>query len=66
MPLRKGKSQAILSANIRQLVHEGYPVKQAAAIAYKTAGLSNRKDRKMAKRKRKSAASPTATRWRRR
>jgi biotin operon repressor len=38
MPLRKGKSQKTISKNIRTLVKEGRPVKQAAAIAYKTAG----------------------------
>lgn len=45
MPLRKGRSSAIVSANIRKLVHEGYPQRQAIAIAYRTAGLSRRNPR---------------------
>ena len=41
MPLRKGKSNKIVSANIKQLVKEGRPRKQAIAIA-----LSKAKKRK--------------------
>lgn len=33
MPLRKGTSQKVVSANIRQLMREGYPQKQAVAIS---------------------------------
>lgn len=33
MPLRKGSSQATISANIRELRKAGYPEKQAVAIA---------------------------------
>lgn len=40
MPLRKGKSRHAISENIRQLIHEGYPANQAAAIAYRVAGKS--------------------------
>ena len=34
MPLRRGSSRDVISANIRQLIAEGYPPDQAAAIAY--------------------------------
>ncbi len=42
-PLLKGKSQKTISKNIKSLVKEGYPVKQAAAISYKKAGKSRPK-----------------------
>lgn len=38
MPLQSGKSDAVVSANIEKLVGEGREPKQAAAIAYSTAG----------------------------
>ena len=38
MPLKQGSSQAVISANIKELVEAGHEPKQAAAIAYKTAG----------------------------
>lgn len=37
MPLRKGSSREIISANISELVHSGYPHKQAIAIALRSA-----------------------------
>lgn len=43
MPLRKGKSDETVSSNIGKLIAEGYPRKQAAAIAYDKAGRSKKK-----------------------
>lgn len=48
MPLKKGKSNAAVSANIRKLKKEGYPQKQAVAIAMREAG----RERKRTSRKR--------------
>jgi hypothetical protein len=33
MPLKKGKSKAVISANIREMVESGHPQKQAVAAA---------------------------------
>jgi hypothetical protein len=41
MPLKTGKSDDDISANIKRLMHEGHPQEQAIAIAYKEAGRSN-------------------------
>jgi hypothetical protein len=38
MPLASGKSDDIVAANIRKLRSEGYPYKQAVAIAMRKAG----------------------------
>lgn len=46
MPLKKGKSKADISENIRRLRHEGYPQKQSIAIAYSEAGRSRQRTRK--------------------
>ena len=35
MPLRKGRGNKTRSANIREMVKAGYPVKRAAAAAYR-------------------------------
>jgi predicted secreted acid phosphatase len=45
MPLRKGTSNATVSANIRQLMREGYPQKQAVAIALDMKRKSSKKCR---------------------
>lgn len=38
MPLAKGRSQKVVSKNIKTLMHEGKPQKQAIAIAMSKAG----------------------------
>lgn len=42
MPLKKGSSKAVISANIATEVRAGRPVKQAAAMAYSKAGKSRK------------------------
>ena len=42
MPLVKGRSKRVVSANVSKLVHEGRPQKQAVAIALSTARKTGR------------------------
>jgi len=42
MPLYKGKSRSVLARNIRTLVGEGYPQRQAVAISLYQAGIKRR------------------------
>ncbi len=46
MPLQKGKSQKIISANIRELIHSGKSRDQAVAIALDMARKSGKKKSK--------------------
>lgn len=51
MPLKRGKSKKVVSANIKKEMDAGKPQKQAVAIALNTAGKSREKLAKMAKSK---------------
>lgn len=43
MPLKKGKSKKVISANIRELIKSGRPSKQAVAIALNQAGKKKKR-----------------------
>lgn len=43
VPLKKGKSKKVVSKNISELRHSGYPEKQSIAIAMNKAGKSRKK-----------------------
>jgi len=49
MPLMKGKSREAQSSNIKKLMEEGYPQKQAIAISYSVAGEKNTTNKKKKK-----------------
>lgn len=42
MPLKKGKSDKIISENIAEMRRSGKPADQAAAAAYRSAGKSRK------------------------
>lgn len=49
MPLQKGSSKKVISANIRAEMHAGKPQKQAVAIALNTARGGKAKPKKRAR-----------------
>lgn len=46
MPLKTGKSQAVISSNIRTEIQAGKKQKQAVAIALRKAGVPRKKEKR--------------------
>jgi hypothetical protein len=46
MPLKKGKSRAVISSNIREMVKSGHPREQAVAAALHNAGVKRKKKKR--------------------
>lgn len=45
MPLKRGSSQETISSNIRKMMREGYPQRQAVAASLSTARKSRKPSR---------------------
>jgi hypothetical protein len=51
MPLKSGSSKKVVSSNISEMVHAGYPQKQAVAAALHNADKSKKKGYGIGKKK---------------